>query len=446
MKRIERVVVLGANGAMGAGSGETFAAAGIHTTFLARDRDRAERGRARALSMAKSAAISRYIHTGGYEELPAAVAEADLVLEAVGEELPLKRQFFDLVERHRREDSIIASVSSGLSMAAMAAGRSESFRRHFLGIHLFNPPNVIVGTEVVPQRDTDPTLTAFVVEFLERRLGRKVIETSDTPAFAGNRVGFKVLNEVAQLAAEHGVLYLDTLLGPHTGRAMAPLATIDFVGWDIHRAIVDNLHAHTSDEAHAAFALPGYMARLSEAGHLGNKTPDRGGFFRQMPAPMGKNTAKDTAKKGSGQELWVLDPARGEYRPATEFTTEPPAIVQRMRALHRVGRYREALGLLLTAEGHDADLMRRVVLGYVSYGLSRVGEVVRAVRDVDRIMGFGFNWAPPGLLVDLCGARPVIEALERLKLPVPQCLVEHAERGQRLFTEPFVDAGRFFHG
>jgi 3-hydroxyacyl-CoA dehydrogenase len=440
VKRIERVVILGANGAMGAGSGETFAAAGITTTFLARDRDKAERGRARAVSMAKSEAISRYIRTGGYEELPAAVAEADLVLEAVGEELPLKRQFFDLVERHRREDSIVATVSSGLSMAAMAAGRSESFRRHFLGIHLFNPPNVIVGTEVVPQKDTDPALTAFVIEFLERRLGRKVIETSDTPAFAGNRIGFKVLNEVAQLAAEHGVLYLDTLLGPHTGRAMAPLATIDFVGWDIHRAIVDNLHAHTNDEAHAAFALPGYMARLAEAGHLGNKTPERGGFFRQVPA------AKGAAQEGGGQGLWVLDPARGEYRPAAELATEPPEIVRRMKALHRVGRYREALGLLLTTEGHDAELMRRVVLGYVSYGLGRVGEVVRAVRDVDRIMGFGFNWAPPGLLVDLCGARPVIEALERLRLPVPRCLVDHAERGQRLFTEPFVDAGRFFHG
>jgi 3-hydroxyacyl-CoA dehydrogenase len=440
VKRIERVVVLGANGAMGAGSGETFAAAGITTTFLARDRDKAERGRARAISMAKSEAISRYIHTGGYEDLSAAVAEADLVLEAVGEELSLKRQFFDLVERHRRDDSIIASVSSGLSMAAMAAGRSESFRKHFLGVHLFNPPNVIVGTEVVPTRDTDPALTAFVIEFLERRLGRKVIETSDTPAFAGNRVGFKVLNEVAQLAAEHGVLYLDTLLGPHTGRAMAPLATIDFVGWDIHRAIVDNLHAHTSDEAHGAFALPGYMAGLAEAGHLGNKTPDRGGFFRQAPA------SKDAAKGGKGQELWVLDPARGEYRPAVELATEPPEIVRRMKSLHRVGRYREALGLLLTAEGHDAELMRRVVLGYVSYGLGRVGEVVRAVRDVDRIMGFGFNWAPPGLLVDLCGARPVIDALERMRLPVPRCLVDHAERGQRLFTEPFVDPGRFFHG
>jgi 3-hydroxyacyl-CoA dehydrogenase len=92
-----------------------------------------------------------------------------------------------------------------------------------------------------------------------------VVETTDTPAFAGNRVGFKVLNEVAQLAEEHGVAFMDALIGPHTGRAMAPLVTVDFVGWDVHKAIVDNLYANTSDEAHAAFALPAYMQKLALA-------------------------------------------------------------------------------------------------------------------------------------------------------------------------------------
>ena len=85
---------------------------------------------------------------------------------------------------------------------------------------------------------------------LTKRLGRKVIVTKDMPAFVGNRVGFKVLNETAQLAAEHGVAYIDYLIGPHTGRAMAPLATVDLVGWDVHKAIVDNVHANCKDEAH----------------------------------------------------------------------------------------------------------------------------------------------------------------------------------------------------
>jgi 3-hydroxyacyl-CoA dehydrogenase len=424
-KALQRVVVLGANGAMGAGSGAVFAAAGIPTTFLARTREKAEAGRARAEEMVKSTALSALIDVGSYEALPEAVAGADLVFEAVAEDLDTKRTFFAEVDAHRKPDAIIATVSSGLSIAAMCRDRTEGFRRHFLGIHFYNPPNVIVGCELIPHGGTEPEVLAFVRELLETRCGRELVETADTPAFAGNRVGFRVLNEVAQLAEEHGVATLDALVGPHTGRAMAPLATIDFVGWDVHAAIVDNLHAATADEAHDAFALPAAMRRLIAAGHLGAKTPERGGFYRT-----------------EGKARLVLDLASGAYGPAAEV--ELPPFVARMRALHRVGRYRDALDVFATAEGPAAALARRVILGYVSYGLGRVGEVVREVRDIDRIMAFGFNWAPPGLIADLVGVPRTISLLEQARLPVPRPLIDAAERRRPLFAEPGVDRGRFF--
>ena len=163
----------------------------------------------------------------------------------------------------------------------MARGRSDSFRKHFLGIHLFNPPQVIVGTEVIPHPETDPQVTRKACEMLAHQLGRKVIVTRDRPAFVGNRVGFKVLNECAQLSQEHGVAFIDYVVGPHTGRAMAPLATIDLVGWDVHKAIVDNVYANTEDEARTAFRMPSFMERGVEAGHLGDKTPKLGGFYRK---------------------------------------------------------------------------------------------------------------------------------------------------------------------
>ena len=421
-RTIDKVVVLGANGAMGAGSGETFAAAGIRTVFLARTRDKARQGVARAEKMAKSDAIARLISVGSYDEdLAREVGDADLVFEAVAEDLATKREIFAAVDAARRPDALVATVSSGLSIAAMAAGRSDSFARHFLGIHLFNPPNVIVGCEVIPHAGTDRDLTGFVVGWLTGALGRRVVVTSDTPAFCGNRVGFKVLNECAQLAAEHGPAFIDGLIGPHTGRAMAPLATIDFVGWDVHAAIVDNLYAHTRDEAHDAFALPGYMRELVRAGHLGGKTPDQGGFFRKQA---------------------VLDPGKRTYGAPPERPL--PELVGRMKQLHRVGRYREALAVMAAAEGADADLMRRVVLGYVSYGLGRVGEVVESAADVDRIMGFGFNWAPPTVIVDLLGARRTAALLEAARLPVPAVVAQAIASGRRLFTDPDVDPGRFF--
>lgn len=431
-RQVRTVAVLGANGAMGSGAGELFAAEGMVTTFLARDHERAREGLERAQGFAKSEKIADFVRLGTYErDLASAVAAADLTFEALAEDLPLKQEFFARVDQARKPDSIVATVSSGLSIAAMADGRSEGFRRNFLGVHLFNPPNVIAGCEVIPHAGTDRGVVDFVVELLERRLRRKVIRTADLPAFAGNRVGFKVLNEVAQLAAEHGVAFMDALVGPHTGRAMAPLATIDLVGWDVHRAIVDNLHANTRDEAHDRFALPPYMAKLMQSGHLGDKTPAKGGFYRRV-------------REGEKIESYVLDPVRGEYRAVHDSIVDLPDFVVRVKRLNHVGRYREALSLMLAAQGWEADLLRKVVLGYVSYGLNRVGEVVAEPRDVDRIMGFGFNWAPPSVLVDLMGVKEVIRALEGAGLDVPSVLARHA--GGPLFREPNVDVGRFFVG
>ncbi|MEI8255360.1 MAG: 3-hydroxyacyl-CoA dehydrogenase family protein, partial [Deltaproteobacteria bacterium] len=258
---------------------------------------------------------------------------------------------------------------------------------------------------------------------------------ADLPAFAGNRVGFKLLNECAILAEKHGVELIDYLIGPYTGRAMAPLATIDLVGWDVHHAIVENVHEHTRDEAHATFAMPAYMTRLMNEGHLGNKTPGEGGFYRRM---VDGNGAKYVS---------VLDPATCDYSEQASSGRLRVGFVEEMKALHAVGRYREAMTLLLHAEGAEADLARHVILGYVSYGLHRVGpgEVVPTTTGVDMIMGYGFNWAPPAVLVDLWGKRATVDALVRAGLPVPAVLSALAG-GARLSTIPAASIGRFFFG
>ena len=435
MIEIKNVVVLGANGTMGAGSGEVFAGGGCDVVFLARAVEKAHEGLVTAQNMAKSQRIADRISVGTYsQDLEDAVGKADVIFEALAEDIDLKKTFFAKVDKCRRPDSIVATVSSGLSIAEMAHGRSESFRRNFLGIHLFNPPHVIVGTEVIPHAGTDRKLVPEVVRLLETRFGRVAIVTDDKPAFCGNRIGFKVLNEVAQLAEEHGVAFMDQLVGSHTGRALPPLATIDLVGWDVHKAIVDNLYANTHDIAHKQFRLPAYMQRGIDRGHLGRKTRDKGGFFR-------------LEGRGASARQLVLDPATGDYRPLAEIAPAPPAFVESMKAQIRSGRdqgYRGAMEILCTAEGKEAELLRRVVLGYVSYGLGLVGDVVARPRDIDRIMGFGFLWAPPSILVDAIGPGRTIVLLERARLPVPPAIISAAVHQRALFNEPHVDNSRFF--
>ena len=427
-RKIERVVVLGANGTMGFGSAALFTTAVPEVTFLARSKAKAEEGLAAAIKQVRSPTVASRAKVGDYDhDLDSAVADADLIFEALAEDLAIKKEIFDRVEKARRDDSIVATVTSGLSINALCEGRSDSFREHFLGLHFFNPPNVIVGTELIPGRDTDPGVVDFVEAFAQLRLGREMVRTFDTPAFAGNRVGFKVMNECAQLAEELGPLLVDKLVGPYTGRALTPLATVDLVGWDIHRAIVDNVYENTDDEAHETLRLPDFMARLMEKGVLGNKSG--GGFFRR-----------------DGKKRTVLDPKTGGYTPEEEIELPDLGYIDHVAELHRDGRYAEGMSVFLSAEGEYARIARKVIAGYIAYAFHRVGEVTESIDGIDRIMGMGFNVAPPSVLVDAIGAKGVVDMIREAGLDVPEALEKAAKTGkpERFFTHRRINVGRFF--
>ena len=193
---------------------------------------------------------------------------------------------------------------------------------------------MIVGTELIAGRDTDLNVVDFIEAFARVRLGREIVRTHDTPAFAGNRVGFKVLNEAAQLAEQIGPLLVDRIVGPYTGRALTPLATIDLVGWDIHRAIVDNVYANTVDEAHDTLKLPPCMDKLMEKGVLGNKT-GRGFFWKE------------------GKVRHVLDAVSGDYHPELR-SGSPTSVYRRRREPYSQARYAEGIQVFLAAEGDEA--------------------------------------------------------------------------------------------
>ncbi len=427
-RKMEKIGVLGANGTMGYGSAALFTQAVPHVTFLARSRAKADEGLAAAIQQVRSPSVASRAETGDYDvDFDAAVGSADLVFEALTEDFAIKKQMFDRVEKVRRADSIVATVTSGLSINDLAEGRSDSFRKHFLGLHLFNPPNVIVGTELIAGRDTDQELVDFVEAFAKARLGREVIRTKDSPAFAGNRVGFKVLNEVAQLAEQLGPVLVDRIIGPYTGRALTPLATIDLVGWDVHRAIVDNVYENAPDEAQDTLRLPDYMAKLVEQGVLGDKSG--GGFF-----------------KSEGGTRLALDPASGEYRPEAEIELPPLQYIDEVATLYRQGRYREGMQVFLAARGEEVALARRVIAGYISYAFLRVGEVTETINGIDRIMATGFNWAPPGLLVDTMGASCAVDMIDAAGLPIPEALAEAARTDEpgRFFRHPYINIGKYF--
>jgi 3-hydroxyacyl-CoA dehydrogenase len=427
-RSINHVVVLGANGTMGYGSAGLFTQAVPRVTFLARSRDKAAEGVAAAVKQVRSSSLATRTDIGDYDhDLDRVCGEADLIFEALAEDIEIKKPMFERVDAARRPDSIVATVTSGISINALAAGRSESFRRNFLGLHFFNPPNVIVGTELIAGNDTDPAVVEFIEAFAQIRLGREMVRTKDTPAFAGNRVGFKVLNEAAQLAEQLGVETVERIIGPYTGRALTPLATIDLVGWDVHQAIVDNVYANSNDEAHETLKMPAYMAAAIAKGVLGDKAG--GGFFKK-----------------AGKDRLVLDPATGDYAPAAGVHRDDLGYIADVSRSYATGRYKEGMAKLLAAPGEAAAIARKVMAGYIAYSFERVGEVCDSITEIDRIMGAGFNWAPPSVLVDAMGAAAAVKLIEGAGLAVPSMLGDAASAGRTapFFVHPTMNPGRFF--
>ena len=158
-RHIREVAVLGA-GTMGAQIAAHFANAGVPALLLDVTPAAARDGLHRAKSLKPdpffTPAAYELIRTGGFDEDISALGRCDWIIEAVVERLDIKQSLFARVETHRRADAIVSSNTSGIPIAALADGRSEAFRKHFLGTHFFNPPRYLKLLELIPTPDTDP--------------------------------------------------------------------------------------------------------------------------------------------------------------------------------------------------------------------------------------------------------------------------------------------------
>ena len=422
---ITNVVVLGSGGTVGSLVGGLVAQQGIKVYFLSRTMEGAKRGLGRAIAQARSEVISRNIVHGDYEHLlEDALKEADWIVECVSEDLAIKQKMYERIDGSKKPDAIVGSTTSSLPLESLAQGRSEDFKRNFLSTHFYNPPGKMLACEITGQSDTDPEVVDFMKDFLEHRLRRVVIPVKNVAGFAGNRIAFLLFNRITTLAAVYGVEVMDYLIGPYTGRQMPPLATIDLVGLDIHKAIVENLHNNTSDEMHHSLVLPEYINNMILNGSLGNKTSAKGGFYKKLE---------------SGKSVF-LDPVTCEYVPAIEPHI---AFVEKAKHLIHMGMYREAFETIKVASGREAEIVKDILCVYIVYSYSRIGEVTErmfGIDGIDRVMSFGFHWAPPSLIVSMLGGKEyVIELLEKKDFGVPDSLKDADDTANKILS-----AGKYF--
>jgi 3-hydroxyacyl-CoA dehydrogenase len=258
--KIKTVTILGANGTMGSNVSGIFASFGNAKVYMVSRiiEDSFEAKKKAALSV-RSEAIQRNLIPKGYEDLSECINESDLIFESVSEDFSVKEKIIQKIKGCLQTEPLIATGSSGLSIQKLSSLLPERLKSRFMGIHFYNPPYNLPACEVIPSEYTDDQVLEATKNYLSGVLFRKVIQVKDSPAFLGNRIGFFFINKAMIFAekykAEGGTDYIDAILGPFSGRSMPPLVTSNFVGLDVHKAIVDNVFLNSHDPAIKSFKL-----------------------------------------------------------------------------------------------------------------------------------------------------------------------------------------------
>ena len=372
---MREVGVLGA-GTMGAQIAAHFANAGVPALLLDVTRDAAREGLDRAKSLKPDPFFTPTTHalvrTGGFDDDLSSIARCDWIIEAVIERLDVKQSLFARVESHRRDDAIVSSNTSGIPIAALAEGRSASFRRQFLGTHFFNPPRYLRLLEVIPTPETDPAVVDSVIAFAGRRLGKGVVVARDTPNFIANHLGLYGVMQIfrALASGEYTIEEIDAMTGPAIGRPKsATFRTMDIAGIDVLAHVSRNLAERLdSPEDRAAFELPALVAAMVDRGWIGAKAGQ--GFYKKAP---------------DGQIL-TLDPASMEYRP------KQPARLPSIDAARSIEDVGERMRTLLKGDDKVGRFLRATLVPTLEYAERVAPQIAHDRTDIDNAMRWGFGW------------------------------------------------------
>ena len=376
---IRSAAVLGA-GTMGAQIAAHFANAGVPVLLLDVSRDAAAQGLKRARGLKPDPFFTpdagALISTGSFDEDLPRVAGADWIVEAIVEQIEVKRGLLEKVDAVRRPGAVVTSNTSAISIAALAEGRSADFRAYWLGTHFFNPPRYLHLLEVIPTSDTRRDVTDAVVRFADHRLGKGVVVAKDSPGFIGNHIGLYglllILREVAE--GRCTIDEADAITGPAIGRPKsATFRTIDLAGLDIVAHVVRALHARLGDdEARAVFALPPFVEEMLRLGLIGEKAG--AGFYKRIKGPSGES------------EILTIDPATLEYGP------KQPVRLPSLDAARAVADTRERVKALYSAKDKVGAFLRTTLGPAIAYASRVCPSVASSADDVDRVMRWGFGW------------------------------------------------------
>jgi len=409
-----RVAVLGA-GTMGARIAAHVANAGLPVLLLdivppAGDRNAIAAKALEGLKAAKPAAFAdsacaALVRIGNFEDDLARLKEYDWIIEAVAENLEIKRSLLAKVVEHLHPAAILTTNTSGLPVASIAEPLPADVRQRWLGTHFFNPPRYMRLFEVIATPETDPGALAAVNEFADLKLGKAVVAANDVPNFIANRIGTFAMLNTWRIMQQQGLSIeeIDLLTGavvgwPKTGT----FRLADMVGIDVLASVAKNFAKNASDER-SDVTLPAAIEQLIERKWLGDKTKQ--GFYR-----------KERGADGKDLRL-VLDLDTFEYRPSVRASLPEIEMARTNDSLP--GRIRALLGGN-PAKDKAAKFYWQALPELWAYAANRIGEVAQSIVEIDRAMKAGFNWElGPFEMWDAAGFVEVTGRMREAGLPIP---------------------------
>ncbi|MBV6431929.1 MAG: putative 3-hydroxyacyl-CoA dehydrogenase [Bryobacteraceae bacterium] len=425
MKPFRRVAVLGA-GTMGSRIAAHFANAGIPALLLdivlpdLPDRNAAAKRGIDAARKQKpggfftDSAVS-LVTPGNFEDHLDQLRDCDWIVEAVVEDLELKRALWKKVAPLRRPDAIVSTNTSGIPLARISEGFSLDFRKHFLGTHFFNPPRYLHLMELIPGAETEQGAIEFAAEFCDRRLGKGVVRCKDTPNFIANRLGSFFGSTTGMLTFEEDwtIEEVDAITGPLIGLPnSASYRLLDIVGVDVMYFVNRNLYdAVPHDPWRERFRPSGVLAKLVDNKWLGDKTGQ--GFFKRV---------------GPKKEIHAIDWKTFEYHPARKVSFP---VVEQAKQIEDLGA---RLRTLVAGRDRVGEFLWKLFRDYMAYSASMVPEISDRIIEIDRAMRWGYaHKLGPFELWDTLGFESTAARMEAEGLALPPSVAEMRRKGAASF-------------
>jgi len=396
--------------------GLTFQSPEVRNRFAVLGKKRVQESRPASLYWKEDA---EFLSVGNFEDHLSWVSQADWIIEAVIEDLNLKRELFKKLLPFLKEGTVISSNTSGISIKKMCEGFSRDFEERFLGTHFFNPPRYMKLLEIIPIPATSKDIVERMADVGERILGKGVVYAKDTPNFIGNRIGAFSGAITMRTMVEDGyrIEEVDQITGPAIGRPkMGTFKLGDLVGLDVMAHVSKNLYESIpAGKERDIFAPSPFIQQMIKNQWLGLKTKQ--GFYKKV--------------KGEGkEETLVLDYEKLEYRPQQKVN------LPSLEMAKNIEDVRERIKSFVMSPDRGGQFAWKILKKILLYSAEKVPEISDDIVNIDRAMKWGYNWElGPFELWDAMGLKSSVKRMEKEGEMIPPLVEQLLSKGYSSFYE-----------